>query len=124
MTSVDTLDLVVFPIFNITRYILYIEMCLTTLQHTATHCNTLQHTATHCNTLQQVPRNTSKTQILPPGSCPMSVNGHATTRTLQHAATHCNTLQVPSNSFQEADLAPRQLCDVSEFVDQCSWYDF
>ena len=24
---------------------------LTTLHHTATHCNTLQHTATHCNTL-------------------------------------------------------------------------
>ena len=25
---------------------------VSTLQHTATHCNTLQHTATHCNTLQ------------------------------------------------------------------------
>jgi len=24
---------------------------ITTLQHTATHCNTLQHTATHCNKL-------------------------------------------------------------------------
>jgi len=25
---------------------------VSSLQHTATHCNTLQHTATHCNTLQ------------------------------------------------------------------------
>jgi len=26
-----------------------IQVCTTTLQHTATHYNTLQHTATHCN---------------------------------------------------------------------------
>jgi len=27
------------------------NLCLSSLQHTVTHCNTLQHTATHCNTL-------------------------------------------------------------------------
>jgi len=44
---------------------------LSSLQHTATHCNQLQHTATHCNTLQHIAAHCS---------------------TLQHTATHCNTL--------------------------------
>jgi len=60
---------------------------LSTLQHTATHCNTLQHTVkhttTHCNTLQHA----------------VCMKWHdwciwrVWLNTLQHTATHCNTLQ-------------------------------
>jgi len=45
---------------------------MTTLQHTATHCDTLQLAATYCTTLQQTATHFN---------------------TLQHAAAHCNTLQ-------------------------------
>ena len=56
---------------------------ISTLQHTATHCNKLQHTATHCSTLQYTTTHCNTLQ-------------HTATHcnTLQHTATHCNTLQL------------------------------
>jgi len=48
------------------------QACVSSVQHTATHCNTLQHSAAHCKTLQHTA---------------------AHCNTLQHTATHCNILQ-------------------------------
>ena len=57
-------------------------LLLSTLQHTATHCNTLQHTATH-NTLQH----TSFATV----ACGQGLGWR---NTLQRTATHNNTLQL------------------------------
>jgi len=73
---------------------------VSTLQHTATHCNTLQHTATHCNTLQHTATHCNTLQhtaTLPTLVC--AVNSINVTRLIhtydmgQHTATHCNSLQ-------------------------------
>jgi len=42
-----------------------LPVCVTTLQHTATHCNTLQHTATHCiSTISSTARWATRTSEL------------------------------------------------------------
>ena len=78
--------------YNIHTHIEYADK-LSTLQHTATHCNTLQHTATHCST-HTIYTHTLNTQI-----------NSAHCNTLQHTATHCNTLQHTYNIHTHIEYA-------------------
>ena len=73
-----------------------------TLQHTATPCNTLQHTATHCNTLQHTatPCNTLQHFRL--------VKSATHCNTLQHTATHCNTFTLLLESLSTCLFASTQ----------------
>ena len=46
-----------------TTGVLEMGLLMSTLPHTATHCNTLQHTATRCNTLQHTATHCNTLQI-------------------------------------------------------------
>ena len=80
--------------------------CLSTLQHTATHCNTLQHTATHCNKTVSVFWSTSFCVV--PVDSRMQRSSICRGATLQHIVTlqhctHCHTSTLHTATLQQCN---------------------